>query len=55
MKEPEWQFVPSGSTLETDPDVKYDPDLHDTLGDEDSVAQEAFTGQAHTPRKIMWR
>ena len=42
VKEPEWQFVPSGSTLETDPDVKYDPDLHDTLGDEDSVATRGF-------------
>ena len=42
VKETEWRFVPSGSTLENDPDVKYDPDLYETLNDEDSVAARGF-------------
>ena len=41
-KQTEWEFVPSGSTLDENPDVKYDPDLHDTLDDADSVSRRGF-------------
>ncbi|MCU6762627.1 ATPase involved in DNA repair [uncultured Roseburia sp.] len=41
VKEPEWKFVPSGSTKDTDT-ITYDPDLNATLDDEGSVAKRGF-------------
>ncbi len=41
-KEIEWKFIPSGSTLDKDPTIKYDEDLHKTLQDSNNVAKRGF-------------
>ena len=42
VKKLEWKFIPSGSTKDEDPDVKYDPDLNATLSEEGNVAKRGF-------------
>lgn len=37
-----WQFQPSGSSIDKNPDIKYDPDLHATLEQEGNVAKRGF-------------
>ncbi len=37
-----WKFVPSGSTLDKDPSIQYDEDLHRTLQEEGNVAKRGF-------------
>ena len=37
-----WQFQPSGSSIDKNPEIKYDPDLHVTLADDGNVAKRGF-------------
>ena len=37
-----WQFQPSGSSAEENPEIKYDPDLNATLDQDGNVAKRGF-------------
>ena len=42
VKKVNWQFIPSGSTKDTNPSITYDPDLNATLDQEGTTALRGF-------------